>query len=184
MDEVKLISENETEYIKKIQEIRNETNRDFKEHKDSPLTPEERANFTGLDFFPIDVKYKFICSIQQESEKAEEVQLETSKGDMRLFIKYGKVEFKIQDSIYQLHVFKVKDEEYYVTPFKDPTNGKQSYYGGRYVNLEKLENKKFVLDFNLAYNPSCAYSDQYNCVLVPFENHLSIPIDAGVKKYH
>ncbi len=110
--------------------------------------------------------------------------METSKGDKRLFIKYGKLEFEIEDSICQLQVFKVKDQEYYFTPFMDSTNGNESYYGGRYVTLEKLENNKFVLDFNLAYNPSCAYSDQYSCVLVPFENRLSIPIEAGVKKYH
>ncbi len=179
-----IISDNETKYVKEIQEIRNEINRGFKEDKDSPLTSEERSNFSGLDFFPIDEKYKFICSIHQESDLVKEVQLETSKGDMRLFIKYGELELKIQDSTCQLGVFKVKDEEYYFVPFMDSTNGKESYSGGRYVTLEKLENNKFVLDLNLAYNPSCAYSHEYNCVLVPFENRLSIPIEAGVKKFN
>ena len=183
-NKVNIILDNETEYVKEIQEIRNKINRGFKEDKDSPLTSEDRSNFTGLNFFPIDEKYKFICSITQESDTVEEVQLETSKGDMRLFIKYGKLEFKVQDSICQLLVFKVKDQDYYFTPFMDSTNGKETYCGGRYVNLEKLENNEFVLDFNLAYNPSCAYSDEYSCVLVPFENRLSIPIDAGVKKFH
>jgi uncharacterized protein (DUF1684 family) len=181
---VNIISDSETEYFKKIQEIRNEINKGFKEDADSPLTFEERSKFTELDFFPVDEKYKFICSITAESEIVEDVQLETSKGDMRLFIKCGKLEFKLKDSTCQLRVFKVKDQDYYFTPFMDSTNGNETYSGGRYVTLEKLDNNKFVLDFNLAYNPSCAYSHEYNCVLVPFENRLSIPIEAGVKKFH
>ena len=117
------ISDSETDYIKKILEIRDEINKGFKEDEESPLASEERSNFTGLNFFPVDEKYKFVCSIAQDSKIVEEVQLETSKGDMRLFIKYGKLEFELQDSICQLSVFKVKDQDYYFTPFMDSTNG-------------------------------------------------------------
>jgi uncharacterized protein (DUF1684 family) len=69
-------------------------------------------------------------------------------------------------------------------PFKDATNGKSTYGGGRYINLTAPLDKQVILDFNLAYNPSCAYgSDRYSCSLPPKENFLQVEINAGEKSY-
>ncbi|MBZ0243452.1 MAG: DUF1684 domain-containing protein, partial [Bacteroidales bacterium] len=69
-------------------------------------------------------------------------------------------------------------------PFKDKTNGKISYGGGRYLDIEIPESAQLILDFNNAYNPYCAYNSKWSCPIPPYENHLKISICAGVKKYH
>ena len=68
-------------------------------------------------------------------------------------------------------------------PFKDKTNGKESYEGGRYIDAEILPGYKMVLDFNMAYHPSCAYNDKFICVLPPRENMLDLEIRADEKKF-
>ena len=65
----------------------------------------------------------------------------------------------------------------------DKTNGKESYGGGRYLDLEIPEDKIIILDFNKAYNPYCAYSDRYSCPIPPIENHLDVAINAGFKAF-
>ncbi len=172
------------EYHQKIQKIREDINKGFKEDEESPFTPEEREHFTGLDFFPIDMKYRFLCEIQKHSELNSIINLETSKGDQREYILFGKIKLIINEVQTSLNVYKVIDEDYYFVPFKDLTTGKESYVGGRYVTLEKGGNEEYIVDFNLAYNPSCAYSKKYSCVLVPSGNILPFPIEAGVKTYH
>jgi uncharacterized protein (DUF1684 family) len=66
-------------------------------------------------------------------------------------------------------------------PFKDLTNGKETYEGGRYIDAEILPGYKMILDFNMAYHPSCAYNEKFICALPPRENMLDIPIKAGEK---
>ena len=70
-------------------------------------------------------------------------------------------------------------------PFNDSSNGKTSYGGGRFIDIEIPENssKSIIIDFNKAYNPYCAYNHKYSCPIPPKENLLVIPIAAGVKAY-
>ena len=69
-------------------------------------------------------------------------------------------------------------------PFKDATNGAETYGGGRYIDVKTPKGNKVILDFNLAYNPSCAYgSDRYSCPIPPKKNFLKIPIKAGEKNF-
>ncbi|MHA1701352.1 MAG: DUF1684 domain-containing protein, partial [Promethearchaeota archaeon] len=72
--------------------------------------------------------------------------------------------------------------------FRDETSGKETYGAGKYLDLEeenhKISKGKWILDFNVAYNPFCAYSEKYACPFVPPENWLKVPIFAGEKKYH
>jgi hypothetical protein len=69
-------------------------------------------------------------------------------------------------------------------PFKDLTNGRESYGGGRYIDIKNPAGKSAIIDFNLAYNPSCAYgSDKYSCPIPPKENFLQVKIKAGEKTY-
>ena len=73
-------------------------------------------------------------------------------------------------------------KDHYFLPFKDNTNGGESYGGGRYIDLiiEDLKSEVQV-NFNVAYNPYCAYNDKYSCPIVPSENYIDIEINAGVK---
>ena len=65
---------------------------------------------------------------------------------------------------------------------EDATSGTETYGGGRYMDLRIPKNDEIIIDFNKAYHPYCAYNAfDYNCPIVPEENWLKIPIEAGVK---
>ena len=72
-------------------------------------------------------------------------------------------------------------------PFRDQTGGKETYGAGRYIDIDPDKHinadGKWILDFNVAYNPWCAYSESYTCPIVPTENWLKVPINAGEKNY-
>ena len=68
-------------------------------------------------------------------------------------------------------------------PFTDLTNGAATYGGGRYLDLTGPLGPTVDLDFNKAYNPYCAYGGKYSCPLPPVENHLQVPVTAGVKAF-
>ncbi len=69
-------------------------------------------------------------------------------------------------------------------PFRDGTSGKESYPAARYLDIEETDDDNYVIDFNYAYNPYCAYSDDYICPLPPKENWLGVRIVAGEMNYH
>ena len=69
-------------------------------------------------------------------------------------------------------------------PFVDATSGGETYGAGRYLELEALEDGTFLADFNLAYNPYCAYSEDYSCPVPPAENRIAVPVRAGEMQYH
>jgi uncharacterized protein (DUF1684 family) len=88
------------------------------------------------------------------------------------------------DTVFQLVVYKPLGGYPYLlfVPFKDATTGTETYAGGRYLEMEEQpEAEEYWLDFNRAYNPYCAYNDDYACPVVPLENVLPIPIRAGEK---
>ncbi len=74
-------------------------------------------------------------------------------------------------------------DPYYFVPFKDLTNGTETYPAGRYLDIPVTENDIITVDFNVAYNPYCAYSPYYSCPLPPMENHLKVRISTGEKNY-
>jgi uncharacterized protein (DUF1684 family) len=69
-------------------------------------------------------------------------------------------------------------------PFADALAGVETYGAGRYLEPEPVGDGQFVVDFNLAYNPYCAYNDDWSCPITPRENRLTVPIRAGEKLYH
>jgi uncharacterized protein (DUF1684 family) len=78
----------------------------------------------------------------------------------------------------------VEQPEYLFCPFKDKTNGNQTYGSGRFLDFEEKDLENMVLDFNYAYNPYCAYNSNYSCPIPPFENHLDVEVLAGEKNWH
>jgi uncharacterized protein (DUF1684 family) len=108
------------------------------------------------------------------------------------FIRYGKLTFTIDSVAYQLTVFQSKDlvnnaayRDYLFLPFGDKTNGNSTYGTGRYIDLliTDIKDGKCTIDFNKAYNPYCAYSNDYNCPIPPKENRLPIIIEAGEENF-
>ena len=172
----------EVSYVEKIERTRERYNKSFRKSPNSPLTAEQKKDFKELSYFPIDEKYRFIVEMRK-LEKQEEVFILSSKGDERKHIRYAYIEFELEGQNNKLTVFKLPEHNYLFLPFKDKTTGSESYKEGRYVEIEKLSNNKIAVDFNLAYNPLCAYNNRWNCTRVPEENILQISIEAGQKKY-
>lgn len=116
----------------------------------------------------------------------------TSSGRVKSFQDVGVLMFDIQGIVCTLHVYQNMGlnqipgyKDHLFLPFTDDTNGETTYGGGRYIDLlrSELEDGRFQLDFNTAYNPWCAYSDGYNCPVPPSENRLPVAIQAGEMMY-
>lgn len=167
-----------------------ELNQSYADSSKSPLMKADLKAFKGLDFFPLNEKYiveaKFV---RTKKEKAFGMKTTTSRTP--LYVKYGELHFTIDGKDLKLNVYKNIDlskkpgyEDYLFLPFSDLTCGKESYIGGRYVDMKIQKGKTWTIDFNKAYNPYCAYNYEYSCPIVPLENDLNIEILAGVKKFH
>lgn len=167
-----------------------ELNQSFADSLKSPLTKEDFKSFKGLDFFPLNEKYIVEATfIRTKKEKAFGMKTTTSRTPF--YVKYGELHFTIDGKNLKLNVYKNLDlskksgyEDYLFLPFSDLTCGKESYIGGRYVDMKVQKGKTWTIDFNKAYNPYCAYNYEYSCPIVPLENDLDVEILAGVKKFH
>jgi len=167
-----------------------ELNNSYADSLKSPLTKEDLNHFKGLDFFPIDEKYIVEATfVRTKKEKAFAMKTTTSRTP--LYKKYGELHFSIDGKEFKLNVYQNVDlnkksgyDDYLFLPFSDLTCGKESYIGGRYVDMRIQKGTLWTIDFNKAYNPYCAYNYKYSCPIVPLENNLDIEILAGVKKFH
>jgi uncharacterized protein (DUF1684 family) len=170
-----------------IRDVRKEKDKMFRNPDESPLSASERAGFRALSYFPPDEEY-FIPASLEIFDNPDTVTIRTNSAtDVRKMLRYGKFSFAIADSTYALFAYKSleKGVTSLFVPFNDATNGRQTYEVGRYLDIEEEPNvNEYMLDFNLAYNPYCAYSDRYTCPRVPQENSLPIPIPVGEKEYH
>nr|WP_163401352.1 DUF1684 domain-containing protein [Flavobacterium fluviatile] len=165
-------------------------NAEYADAKTSPLMANDLKTFKSLDFYPINSKY-FVNAklIKAKNEKPFEMKTSTSRKPK--YIKYGTVFFTIDGVALQLNVYQdvelsklEKYKNHLFLPFSDLTCGKESYIGGRYIDLEIPKGNTIAIDFNQAYNPYCAYNHNYSCPIVPLENDLNIAIKAGVKTFH
>jgi len=156
----------------------------------SPLTLEQRKSFSGLNYFPVDLKYYMEAELIKD-DAPEIIIMKTSTDRAPAYVKYGVVNFMIDSINLTLAVYQNKkmldlstDTSHLFIPFRDATSGKESYGGGRYIDCEiPIEGSIIILDFNKAYNPYCAYNPKFSCVIPPEENHLPIRIVAGEKKF-
>jgi hypothetical protein len=105
--------------------------------------------------------------------------MQTSTGDVQEFVRYGKLRFSVEGAEAELTVF--ANQHGFFIPFVDSLAGVETYPAGRYLDPEPLDDGRFLIDFNLAYNPYCAYNELYSCPLPPAENRLKVPIRAGEK---
>jgi uncharacterized protein (DUF1684 family) len=170
---------------KKVLAWRKDRDNFFKTHQRSPLTPQWKKNFKGLKYYPFDLQYTFWGPIERyvlhiNNPKYYATFL-TNKGTNKRYLRYGKFHFKWGKKEYTVEIYKSILSDSLFIPFMDKTNGKETYEGGRYIDAEILQDYKMVLDFNMAYQPSCAYNEKFICVLPPRENMLDIEVRAGEK---
>lgn len=169
-------------YEEQVLAKRAETNVEFKEAEDSPLTDEQKTNFSSLNYFPIAEKYRVRAEFHRNSRE-QIVKIDITDGSQREYYVYGNAHFHLEGKELDVTVYKpVKTEtDYLFIPFYDATSADLTYGGGRYVEPVIKENGSLEIDFNLAYNPYCAYNHTYRCPIPPQENSLNVSILAGEK---
>ena len=146
----------------------------------SPLTPDQKESFFGLKYFPVREDLRFDLEIEK-FDSPNTIEMQTSTGDLRPFTRYGRIQFWVDGERTSLTVF--ASEHGFFIPFVDSQGGKETYGAGRYLDPELNDDGTLNVDFNLAYNPYCAYNDLYSCPIPPVENRLSVAIKAGEMNY-
>jgi hypothetical protein len=147
----------------------------------SPLTPAQRKSFRGLSYFPYNPNLHLEVDIQEYSEK-QIIEMQTNTGEVQVYERYGRFSFEVDGQPANLTIF--RGDNGWFLPFVDSLAGRETYPAGRYLEPVALENGRFQVDFNLAYNPYCAYNELWSCPLTPFENRLKVPIRAGEMLFH
>ena len=172
------------------EKFQSELNKSYADSLKSPLMKDDLKQFKGLDFYPIDEKY-IVEAIFIRTKKEKSFKMKTTTSRTPIYKKYGEFHFSIDGKESKLNVYQNADlkkkpgyDDYLFLPFSDLTCGKDSYIGGRYIDMRIPKSEKVIIDFNQAYNPYCAYNYEYSCPIVPLENDLDIEINAGVKKFH
>ena len=152
---------------------------------ESPLSDEQKQAFTKLNFYPIDPAYKVkALMVPIENKKVREVPL--TDGSKERYIEHSYAEFELGGKKQKLLLLQSMDEpdkRNFFLAFADETSGLETYGGGRYINARQDGKTSITLDFNLAYNPYCAYNPDYACPLPPKENLMDIAIPVGEKNY-
>lgn len=161
----------------------------FAGHPQSPIPDEERPGFGGIDYFDYDPALRHVLPVGYDVEP-EVLEIRLRDDGLLRLRRFGRVRFEKNLEGLSLSLFWVEGYGGGVfLPFKDATGGHETYGGGRYL-LDTIkhadlggENGRLVLDFNYAYNPSCAYSPDWVCPLSPPENALPVEVRAGEKVY-
>lgn len=177
------------EHLKEIQAFWATQVKDFKSGKDSPLSRKQKADFNTLDCFPVDYSLRVVAKFTK-LDKQKKFWMKTTTDRKPEYRKFGIAEFFLDGKAFQLTVYQnvelvktKKYENYIFIPFRDASNGEETYGGGRYIDLEIPTGDSIVIDFNKAYNPYCAYAHRFSCPIPPEENTLSIAINAGEKNF-
>jgi len=175
--------DNLTTRLKDIQREREEKDRFFREDPKSPLSPKNQKSFKGLNYYPVDLDFVISGQLERDPKgRRDYVKLPTNRGNYRTYIKEGIFRFKIEGKECVLTVFRSLGRSTLFLPFKDRTNGHETYRNGRYVDVEIMGDDRIVVDFNRAHNPFCAYNPKYTCAYAPEENTLDVTIRSGEKK--
>ena len=164
-----------------LERFRKEKDGFFARDPQSPLTPEQKKSFHGLEYFPENPALRFEAPVEEFPQK-EQIVMQTSTGDTQTYVRYGRFKFSVDGQPAELTIY--ASPHGFFLPFVDALAGTETYGAGRYLDPETLPNGKFLIDFNLAYNPYCAYNENWSCPLTPFENRLKVAIRAGEKTFH
>lgn len=176
-------------YLQQIQHFRDSVDKYFLSSNHSPLDSAEKVSFKGLLYFPADTAYRIPCKLKKKLWHPVFL-MKTTTDRLPEYRTYGDITFELNGKKQQLRLYQnvalSKKEgfaDYLFCPFKDLTNGFETYGGGRYLDfrMKDFSNGRGLIDFNYAYNPYCAYNHKYSCPVPPKANHLKEQINAGVK---
>jgi len=141
-----------------------------------------RVPFHPLQYFPLDPKYVVRATLERRPAP-EEAYLRTNRDNQAVMRYIGDLVFSLGGETQRLRLYHAGEGvgTSVFVPFRDRTSGRESYGAGRYLTLELTETDEFELDFNRAFNPYCAYTDDFECPFPPAENDLAATIRAGEK---
>lgn len=174
----------QTKYLNLAEDLRAKKVAEFINPALSPLDAEELKSFKGIAFFDVDEKYKVKATLTKMPDMPV-FDMPHSLNKTYKYQKFGEVIFTLFDKKFTLPVYTnedLKKDSLLFFSFTDLTNGKQTYGGGKYIDVhyDGISNQ-IELDFNNSYFPYCAYSHRYSCPIVPKENHIDLEVKAGEK---
>jgi uncharacterized protein len=177
----------EEQYLASIQQQRQEKDRSFRVATNSPLGEEMKRGFSGLNYYDPQPQYRVEADFEPVA-RPDTVMLTMTKGENEAYIRFARASFSLEGVRQELVLFlrAGKESEGLFVPFTDKTNGFDTYGGGRYLDvpLPPKGSPSITLDFNRAYNPFCAYDNEFACPVPPPDNRLRVPILAGEKAFH
>jgi uncharacterized protein (DUF1684 family) len=162
-----------------LQDQREAKDHFFRTRRESPLTPEQQAAFTGLRYYPHNPDLRLTVELDLFDE-GDQMLMKTNRDVLKPFFRHGAFTVTVDGETATLTVYRSPDDHYFL-PFADANAGTDTYGAGRYLDLspEDGDEARFVVDFNLAYNPYCAYNDRFVCPVTPKENRIALAIRAG-----
>ena len=171
-----------------IEKHREDYRQAFLNETRSPLKQQDLIN---LSFYEPDSNYVVTATIKMLTDE-QPFLMPTHSGKPQQYIRYAHVKFNLNGKPQQMTIYKsialaqlANFKDYLFLPFTDATNGKETYSGGRYIDLnaKDINTDVIKIDFNKAYNPYCAYSDGYQCPKPPSENTIKQDVNAGEKAF-
>ncbi|MES2560199.1 MAG: DUF1684 domain-containing protein [Bacteroidota bacterium] len=172
------------EYQKKVAAAQAEKNASFFNPDHSPLDTAEIRLFKGLQFFAPNEQFKVEAVITWLPQIGY-INMPQTGGDVVEYMQTAVLDFSIEGKQFQLPAYQTEEMKRNHTlfiPFTDQTSGKETYNGGRYIDLPYNDHhREVLLDFNYSYIPYCAHTPRYSCPKVPKENHIDIAVTAGEK---
>ncbi|QJW88828.1 DUF1684 domain-containing protein [Spirosoma taeanense] len=164
-------------YRQQVEQERQKKDESFRTGDTSPLP--DRSNFKGLAYFAPDPSYRVVARLEPFADKTQKLVVRMSDGSEEVYDKFAHAVFSLNDEACRLLIVKLEDN--YSILFRDATSGKETYGGGRYLDIDpaNMADNRVLLDFNAAYNPYCAYNPTYSCPLPPAENTLPVAVRAG-----
>ena len=166
--------------MSELTDFRAEKDEFFGRHPQSPLTPEQKRRFAGLQYFPENDALQLEVQAEPLFDQ-QPMQMQTSTGGVQMYVRHARFKFQVDGQEAELTIY--QSENGYFLPFVDSLAGKETYPAGRYLEPESLPGNHFLVDFNLAYNPNCVYNEMWSCPITPAENRLKVPIRAGEKLF-
>jgi uncharacterized protein len=170
-------SESYADIVKKQRET---FEQNLRAENDSPIA--NLKDFSGIKFFEADKKFIIDADFQAitSSEKGMILMTDSTQSEIE---KVGNATFSIDGKLFTVSLF--DEGEFFLLPFRDLTSGKETYGGGRFINVpkDKQKDNKIEIDFNNAHNFYCAYNESFICPIPPKENFIAVEIRAGEKKY-
>lgn len=166
-------------YVDTVKKQREKFLQNLTSEDDSPIA--SLKDFSGIKYFEADKN--FIIDADFKAESAGQGIILMTDSTQTEIKKAGTATFLVNGKTFTVSLF--DEGEHFLFPFRDLTSGKETYGGGRFINIpkENLKGDKIEIDFNNAHNFYCAYNESYICPIPPKENFIDAEIRAGEKKY-